>query len=213
MQVGVSRATTFGLRYRHVVDAKSVLLIAVDIFGAGVACLLHSFEKDAIQRIAQRGSRGLQGTVVTAINIAATSEGLGSFEVLLATGLTVGTATAVITGSRDVKAETPKRGGLVRMAGSQHGPDDTLDPLLWKETLGYTRGRVHYNGLVQFNDDLTVRPELATSWEANANATEFTFELERGVTFHDGKEFTANDVVYTMQQHLVKTRYRSVKRW
>ena len=121
---------------------------------------------------------------------------------LLATGLTVSTATAVITGSRDVKAETPKRGGLVRMAGSQHGPDDTLDPLLWKETLGYTRGRVHYNSLVQFNDDLTVRPELATSWESNANATEFTFELERGVTFHDGKDFTADDVVYTMHQHL-----------
>ena len=42
--------------------------------------------------------------------------------------------------SRRASAETPKRGGLVRMAGSQHGPDDTLDPLLWKETLGYTRG-------------------------------------------------------------------------
>ena len=46
---------------------------------------------------------------------------------------------AVITGSRDVRAETPKYGGLVRMASSQHGPDDTLDPLLFKETLGYTR--------------------------------------------------------------------------
>ena len=71
---------------------------------------------------------------------------------LIATGLTVSTAAAVITGSRDVKAETPKRGGLVRMANAQHGPDDTLDPLLWKDTLGYTRGRVHYNGLVQFNE-------------------------------------------------------------
>ena len=121
---------------------------------------------------------------------------------LLAAGLTATTATAVITGSRDVRAETPKRGGLVRMAAGQSGPDDSLDPLLWKGDLGYTRGRVHYNSLVQFNDDLTVRPELAKSWEANSNATEFTFELERGVTFHDGKHFTADDVVYTMQQHL-----------
>ena len=120
---------------------------------------------------------------------------------LLAAGLTATTATAVITGSRDVRAETPKYGGLVRMAGSQHGPDDTLDPSLWKETLGYTRGRVHYNALVQFNDDLTVRPELAKSWEVNSDATEFTFELERSVTFHDGKDFTADDVVYSMAQH------------
>ena len=113
---------------------------------------------------------------------------------LLAIGLTAATAAAVITGSRDVMAETPKRGGLLRMASSQHGPDDTLDPLLWKETLGYTRGRVHYNSLVQLNEDFTVRPELATSIEANATATEFTFELQKGVTFHDGKDFTANDV-------------------
>ena len=121
---------------------------------------------------------------------------------LLAAGLTATTATAVITGSRDVRAETPKRGGLVRMAASQHGPDDTLDPALWKETLGYTRGRVHYSSLVQFNDDLTVRPELAESWEVNDDATEFTFELKQGVTFHDGKDLTADDVIYSMGTHM-----------
>ena len=121
---------------------------------------------------------------------------------LLATGLTATTAATIITGSRDVRADTPKRGGLIRMAASQHGPDDTLDPLLWKETLGYTRGRVHYNSLVQLNDDFTARPELATSIEANATATEFTFELQKGVTFHDGKDLTADDVIYTMNSHL-----------
>ena len=121
---------------------------------------------------------------------------------LLATGLSVATATAVITGSHDVRAQTPKRGGLIRMAGAQHGADDSLDPVLWKETLGYTRGRVHLNGLTQLNVDLTVRPELAKSWEANSDATEFTFELERGVTFHDGKDFTADDAIYSMNRHL-----------
>ena len=120
---------------------------------------------------------------------------------LLAAGLTATTATAILTGSRDVRAETPKYGGRVRMAYAQHGPDDSLDPVLWKETLGYTRGRVLYNNLLQFNDDLSLRPELAKSWETNANATEFTFELERGVTFHDGKEMNADDVIYSMERH------------
>ena len=139
---------------------------------------------------------------------------------LLAAGLTATTAAAVVTGSRDVLASTPKRGGLIRMAAAQHGPDDSLDPLLWKETLGYTRGRVHYNGLVQYNDDLTVRPELAKSWEVNSNATEFTFELERGVTFHDGKELNADDVIYSMNLHIgedsvsiVKALVRMVSEW
>ena len=121
---------------------------------------------------------------------------------MIATGLTITSAAMVVSSSRDVVASTPKKGGLIRMAASQHGPDDTLDPLLWKETLGYTRGRVHYNSLVQFNDDFTVRPELAKSWETNSDATEFTFELQRGVTFHDGKTLTADDVIYSMQQHL-----------
>ena len=139
---------------------------------------------------------------------------------LLATGLSVATATAVITGSRDVTAQTPKRGGRIRMAGAQHGADDSLDPVLWKETLGYTRGRVHLNGLTQFNDDLTLRPELARSWEPNADATEFTFELERGVTFHDGKDFTADDAIYSMNRHLgeksvsiSKALVKGVKEW
>ena len=121
---------------------------------------------------------------------------------LIVAGLTTTSAVAVLAGSRDVQAMTPKRGGLLRMAASQHGPDDTLDPLLWKETLGYTRGRVHYNSLVQFNEDFTVRPELAESWEVNATATEFTFHLKKGVTFHDGKDFNADDVIYSMGLHM-----------
>ena len=58
------------------------------------------------------------------------------------------------------------------------------------------------NGLVQFNDDLSIRPELAESYEANAGATEFTFNLRKGVTWHDGKDFTADDVIYSMNRHL-----------
>ena len=96
--------------------------------------------------------------------------------ITLAVGITAATATTIIAGSRDAMAMTPKYGGLVRMAYDQHGPDDSLDPVLWKETLGYVRGRCTYpSNLLQFNDDLTLRPELAKGWEVNE---EFTFELE-----------------------------------
>ena len=130
---------------------------------------------------------------------------------LLAVGITAATATTIIAGSRDAMAMTPKYGGLVRMAYDQHGPDDSLDPVLWKETLGYVRGRCTYNNLLQFNDDLTLRPELARAWEANDSATEFTFELERGVTFHDGKELTADDVIYSMNRHMGENSVSTAK--
>ena len=121
---------------------------------------------------------------------------------LMATGLAFGTASAILTGSRDVRAETPKRGGRIRYASNGHGPTDTLDPQLFTDGIAYTRGRAHLNSLVQFNDDLSVRPELAESWEVNSNATEFVFHLRKGVTWHDGKDFTADDVVYTMNRHM-----------
>jgi peptide/nickel transport system substrate-binding protein len=46
-----------------------------------------------------------------------------------------------------------------------------------------------YNGLVRINEDLKLEPDLATSWQANDDATEWTFKLRKGVKFHHGKEF------------------------
>ena len=40
-------------------------------------------------------------------------------------------------------------------------------------------------------------PALATEWESNTDATEWTFTLREGVTFHNGATFDANDVVAT----------------
>jgi len=121
---------------------------------------------------------------------------------LMAVGLSAATATAIVTGSRDVQAMTPKKGGKLKVAWSAHGPTDTLDPALFTEGISYSRGRMHCNNLVQFNDDLSVRPELAESFEVNSDATEFTFNLRKGVTWHDGKDLTADDVVYSMNRHL-----------
>ena len=59
-----------------------------------------------------------------------------------------------------------------------------------------------YNNLVRFREDLTVGPELATEWESNPDATEWTFKLRKGVEWHDGSKFTADDVVYSMKRHL-----------
>ncbi len=46
---------------------------------------------------------------------------------------------------------------------------------------------------------LALKPVLAESWTANAAADVWTFKIRQGVTFHDGKPLTADDVVYTYQ--------------
>jgi len=51
------------------------------------------------------------------------------------------------------------------------------------------------------NEHLTLEPQLAESWSANTAADVWTFKIRQGVTFHDGKPLTADDVVYTYKLH------------
>jgi peptide/nickel transport system substrate-binding protein len=138
----------------------------------------------------------------------------------MATGVSLVAAEHLLTDGKAVNAATPKKGGSLRMASNLHGPDDQLDPTLFTSTIDYTRGRATYNSLVQHANDLTPQPELAESFEPNANATEWTFKIRKGVTFHDGKKLTADDVVYTMKRHqgeastsVIKSVLASVKEW
>jgi peptide/nickel transport system substrate-binding protein len=43
----------------------------------------------------------------------------------------------------------------------------------------------------------SIVPDLATAWSWNEDGTELTFPLRQGVRWHDGKPFTARDVVCT----------------
>ncbi|WP_029138085.1 ABC transporter substrate-binding protein [Nakamurella lactea] len=55
--------------------------------------------------------------------------------------------------------------------------------------------------LVTVSRDKKIEPQLATSWEMK-NPTTYVFHLREGVTWHDGKPFTADDVVYTFENGL-----------
>ena len=45
-------------------------------------------------------------------------------------------------------------------------------------------------------------PDLAVSWSANSQATEWTLKLRDGVKFHDGSAFDSGDVIYTFNRVL-----------
>ena len=59
-------------------------------------------------------------------------------------------------------------------------------------------GKEHaYDSLTEFDKGLNIKPALATSWKATKNS--ITFNLRKGVKFHNGKELTADDVVYSVK--------------
>ena len=68
------------------------------------------------------------------------------------------------------------------------GSDPTsLDPAQVDETVGGNIARYLFDGLVRYDSETSeVKPAVAESWEANSNATEFTFHLRKGVMFTNG---------------------------
>ena len=57
-----------------------------------------------------------------------------------------------------------------------------------------------YEGLVRRGKDMTVEPALATSWEPIGAGEGWRFTLRQGVKFHDGSDFTAEDVVFSYER-------------
>ena len=63
--------------------------------------------------------------------------------------------------------------------------------------MGVFNNLVMYDQHVQQNSLQSIVPDLATCWSWSEDGTELTFPLRQGVTWHDGKPFTAKDVVCT----------------
>src|SRR3990172_1055714 len=94
-------------------------------------------------------------------------------------------------------AEEPRRGGtFVEVLG---GDPRRLNPGLDTDTNMYPVGGQIFNALVAFDFELNPIPELATSWTVSRDGLAYTFQLAKGVTWHDGKPFTSADVKFTFQ--------------
>lgn len=74
---------------------------------------------------------------------------------------------------------------------------DSLDPFLAQATLTESIIYNIFEGLLDAETDGTLIPHLAHDYEISDDALTYTFYLEEDVTFHDGSDFTAEDVVYT----------------
>ncbi len=74
----------------------------------------------------------------------------------------------------------------------------TMDPHSQNEGPTNAMNGQIYEALVTRDAALTLQPELAESWEAGADG--WTFKLRQGVKFHDGADFTAEDVVFSFER-------------
>jgi len=97
-------------------------------------------------------------------------------------------------------AQTPKKGGNLRVAILGGGSSDTMDAHGSISVPDTARVLAMYEGLVQLDPDGKVVNALAESLEANSNATEWTIRLKPGLKFHNGKPVTAEDVAFSYRR-------------
>ena len=98
------------------------------------------------------------------------------------------------------EAAEPKYGGTLRFA--TNADHFNLDPAKNLGVIDILVMQHVYDNLLMIQPDLSWKPELATSWEANDDFSSYTFHLRKGVKFHHGKDFKAEDVVFTFNRLL-----------
>jgi len=101
----------------------------------------------------------------------------------------------------------PVRGGTLAVAlDSDPG---SLNPAITTSGATHTASELVFNGLVGLTPDLEPEPELASSWEVLEDGALYRFDLQDGVTWHDGMPFTSADVKFTFEEMLLKLHART----
>jgi peptide/nickel transport system substrate-binding protein/oligopeptide transport system substrate-binding protein len=110
-------------------------------------------------------------------------------------------ATPTSSSTQTPVVKTPQKGGEMIIAYK----DDlaTLDPAIGYDWTNWPAEKLVFDGLLDYDSGTTIEPRLAESLpEINADATIYTFKLRKGVKFSNGRELTADDVVYTLTRVL-----------
>jgi peptide/nickel transport system substrate-binding protein len=104
------------------------------------------------------------------------------------------------------EAASPKRGGRLKLGSAGGSTTDSMDPGTLTATMGQTVNQCLRSHLVEVDYKGNAVPELAESWEASADAAQWTFKLRKGVEFHNGKTMDAEDVIFSYNHHRGETK-------
>ena len=94
-----------------------------------------------------------------------------------------------------------KSGGVLKMYHRDNPPSASIHEEATNSTvlpfMSLFNNLVLYDQSKPKNSPQTIVPDLAKSWSWSADGKDLTFKLQEGVKWHDGKPFTAKDVVCT----------------
>ncbi|RXG91891.1 ABC transporter substrate-binding protein [Bradyrhizobium vignae] len=120
---------------------------------------------------------------------------------LIGSGMSAAAAGTFAISASIAHAQTPRRGGRIKVAHSQSSTAETLDPARAMNSSDNVRLFMFYNGLTRFNEELSTELDLAEEITPSQRATIWNIKLRRDVRFHDGTPLTSADVVYSLRRH------------
>lgn len=104
---------------------------------------------------------------------------------------------------------SPAYAGTKDIVYASESTTKSLDPHDTSDTYSGAIERAIFQGLMGFDEKLSIIPLLAESYTFNDSATEFTFVLRKGITFHDGAEFNAEAVRVNIERMMTGKYKRS----
>ncbi len=127
---------------------------------------------------------------------------------LAATGALAGSGSllaACSSGSSSSPAASPastagRRGGSLKVGLTGGSGSDTLDPHKGLTYLDTARAQSLYQPLLQLNTHAQTEFVLAEEISPHGSTSNWVIKLRKGITFHDGKPLTADDVIFTLKR-------------
>lgn len=121
---------------------------------------------------------------------------------LLQTGAAAGVLAAT---GLPLRAQEAKRGGRLVVGLNGANTSDSWDGRTHSDVFMNSAGQgAVFDTLTEVAADGSLIGELATDWEASEDAKSWTFNLRKGVTFHNGKAFGADDVIESLKLHVAE---------
>ena len=119
--------------------------------------------------------------------------------IAVAAGIAVSAASALW--NTEVFAASPRKGGTFRLGVHDGNTSDTHDPGTYLSFAMIQLAHTYRSYLTMITPTNDLGPDMAVSWSASADASEWTFELNRHASFHSGKAFTADDAIASLNHH------------